>query len=284
MRQARSSVLGAKTEMPKFNVQGTGKDSGRSRTRTYTAKDEIAAREMAEADGTAISEIEELPPEPPTDRQLAYAQDLGIKIPGDATKDELSDLISCKDDEDSKASPQLFAIANGYGVETTRYTGEGDVYTRIFSALSSPGREQELAAWFAFNVLKDRSSPRSAAVPDSPNEPQLNSVASKLVADPKVMQSIKRYSESGLLWFGERTDGDGYTRQGGSNRTAAYKAAAALIDTEFGLKTSTAATSKKTSRSPAPREVGATDKKSGPSIATIVIIAIIVCIALWAML
>lgn len=270
--------------MPKFKVQGTGKDSGRSRTRTYTAKDKIAAREMAEADGTAAGEIEELPPEPPTERQLAYAQDLGIKIPGDATKDELSDLISCKVDEDSKASPHLQSIANEYGVETTRYTGEGDVYTRIFSALSTPGREQELAAWFAFNVLKGRSSPRSSAVPDSPNEPRLNSVASKLVADSKVMQSIKRYSKRDFLWFGERTDSEGYTRQGGSNRTAAYKATAALIDAEFGLKTSTAATTKKTSRTSAPRKAGATDKKSGPSIATIVMIAIIVLIALVAML
>ncbi|MGM0985311.1 MAG: hypothetical protein ACQEXG_18145 [Pseudomonadota bacterium] len=270
--------------MPKFKVQGTGKDSGNSRTRIYTAKDESAAREMAEADVTVIGEIEELPPEPPTERQLAYAQELGIKIPGDATKDELSDLISCKVDEDSKASPQLFTIANGYGVETTRYTREDDVYARIFSALSTPGCEQELAAWFAFNVLKDRSSSRSADVPDSPNEPRLNSLASKLVADPKVMQSIKRYSESGLLWFGERTDSEGYTRQGGSIRTAAYKAAAALVDAEFGLKTSTAATSEKTSRSPSPLKVDATDKKSGPSIATIVIIGIIVLIALVAML
>lgn len=270
--------------MPKFKVRGTGVDSGRSRTRTYTAKDEDEAREMAEADGTAVGGIEELPPEPPTDRQLAYAKNLGIKIPADATKDELSDLISCKVDEDSRASPQLLAIAADYGVETTHYTGQGAVYSRVFSALSSPGREHELAEWFAFNVLKDRSSSRSAALPDSPNESRLASVATKLIADPKVMQSIKRYSESGFLWFGEKTDSEGFVRQGGSNRTAAYKAAAALIDTEFGLKNPAAASSKSSTRPTAPGKVTPAEQKSGPSITTIVIIVIVVLIILGAML
>ena len=32
--------------------------------------------------------------DPPTDRQLAYAQDLGIAVPPGATKGEVSDMIS----------------------------------------------------------------------------------------------------------------------------------------------------------------------------------------------
>jgi hypothetical protein len=267
--------------MPKFKVRGTGVDSGRSRARTYSAMDEREASKMAEADGTAITEAEELPPETPTDRQISYAKDLGIKIPADATKDELSDLISCKVDEDSMASSQLLAIANGYGVETTRYTGEGAVYARIFSVLSGSGREQELAQWFAFNVLKDRLRDKSAALPDSPNEPRLVSVASKLVADPKVMQSINRSSESRLLWFGERTDSEGYIRQCGSNRTSAYKAAAALIDAAFELKLPAATSSKSSSQPTAPRKVGSAEKKSAPSIATIAVIVIFVLIIIW---
>lgn len=270
--------------MPKFKVRGAGVDSGRSRTRTYTAKDEHEARAIAEADGTAITEIEELPPEPPTDRQIAYAKDLGIKIPTDVTKDELSDLISCKVDEDARASSQLLAMANDYGVETTSYTGEGAVYARVFAAFSSPGHEQELAQWFAFNVLRDRSPTRSAALADYPDDPRLVSVASKLVVDPKVMQSIKRYSESSLVWFGEKTDGEGYVRQGGSNRTAAYKAAAALIDAAFELKVPAGASSKSSSRPTAPRKVSSAGQKSGPPIATIAIIVIVVLLILGAML
>ncbi|MDN3523081.1 hypothetical protein [Halomonas ramblicola] len=266
--------------MPKYKVRGIGKDSGRSRSRTYTAKDEASARAKAEADGTAIDQIEELPPDPPTERQIAYAKDLRIRIPPDATKAELSDLISCKIDEDTTASPQLMKIANEYEVETSRYTGEASVYGQIFSVLSESGREQELAAWFASNVLNDRLGSRSKTAIVSPNDPQLNSVAGKLVADDKVMKSIKRYSGCSLLWFGERTGTDGYTLQGGSNRTAAYKAAAALVDQEFGLK-SAATSSPRKPHSPryAPAENAGAENK-GPSISIIAIIVIVVLVVL----
>jgi len=105
-----------------------------------------------------------------------------------------------------------------------------------------------------------------------------------LVADPKVMQSIKRYSESGFRWFGERTDSEGYIRQGGSNRTAAYKAAATLIDAAFELKTPAATSAKAGSRTFAKREVIGVKQKSGSPIATIAIIVIAVFIILWAIL
>ncbi|MDZ7854093.1 MAG: hypothetical protein U5L98_16000 [Halomonas sp.] len=189
--------------MPKYKIRGKGKDSGRSRTRTYKAKNEISARAKAEADDTTVDEVEKLPPAPPTEGQIAYAKGLGIKIPDGVTKDEISDLISCKVDEDSTASPQLIRLADDYSIETTRYTGERSLYDRIFSALSVAGREQELAAWFAFNVLKDRAGARCTSIA-FPDDARLSSVASNLVADTKAMQSIKRYSESTLLWFGEK--------------------------------------------------------------------------------
>ncbi|CAM3576527.1 hypothetical protein [Halomonas lysinitropha] len=266
--------------MPKYQVRGTGKESGRSRTRTYTAKDEISARKMAETNGTAVDGIEELPPEPPTERQIAYAKDLGIRIPAEATKDELSDLLSCKVDEDSKASPKLLKLADEYGIETTQYSGEGAVYGRIFTALSAASREHELAAWFAFNVLQDRLGSQSTVVA-SLNDPKINAVASKLVADTKAMKSIKRYSDSTLLWFGERTDRDGYTRQGGSKRTAAYKYAADLVDAEFGLKAPTQKSPREPSRSCNAPTPFTPARKSGISISQITIIVIVVIIAFW---
>jgi len=265
--------------MPKFEVNGKGRDSGRGRKRTYSATDEISAREMAAADGTDIETIEELPPDPATQRQIDYARDLGITIPTGATKDELSDLISCSTDDDLKSSPELLSLAQHYNIEVTIYTGQLAVHNRIFHFLSSTGREQELAAWFAFNVLQGRPKARTAAGNIAPDNPRLSLIGSKLAADDKVMLSIKRYSESTLLWFGERTQKDGWVRQGGSNRTAAYKAAAELIDNEFESAAPTPrpqrrrVSSRGELKDKSKRRRAA--KKSGPSVATVTILVLI---------
>ena len=80
--------------MPDFEIRGKGRDTGRKRKRVYSAPDEATAKRLAEDDGTLIEAIVEIPPEPATDRQLTYAKDLGISIPPDVSKADLSDLIS----------------------------------------------------------------------------------------------------------------------------------------------------------------------------------------------
>jgi len=89
--------------MPSYEIKGKGKDTGRKRKRIFTAPNEEEAKQLAEADGTLVEEIKEIPPDPPTERQLDYAKDLGISIPSNATKDDLSDLISLKVDRDKPA-------------------------------------------------------------------------------------------------------------------------------------------------------------------------------------
>ena len=272
--------------MPHYKIKGHGKDSGRSRTRTYKAKDEASVFEVADADGTVIDSLEELPPEPPTDRQVAYAKDIGVKIPSGITKSELSDLISCKVEDDTPAEQTLINIAREYGIETTDYVGEVSLYSWIFSSLSQPGRERDLVAWFAFNVLNDRATTRRSKSISSPSDPQLSSLTEDLAADSKVVQSIRRYSGESLRWFGERTFSDGSTRSGGSNRTAAYKAVvAAALNNGFEQKpvastsTSTTKTSRKRHRGSKKTEKG---NDQGSAVGLIAIILIVI-IAIWAL-
>jgi len=47
--------------MPRFEIKGKGRDSGRSRKRTYTADTASQARALAEADGTAVESVTRLP-------------------------------------------------------------------------------------------------------------------------------------------------------------------------------------------------------------------------------
>ena len=78
-----------------FKVDGRGADTGRKRQRIYEALDEQNLVEVAKDDGTLIETYQEIEPKPPSERQLEYAEKLGIKsIPPKASFYEVSNLIN----------------------------------------------------------------------------------------------------------------------------------------------------------------------------------------------
>jgi hypothetical protein len=82
--------------MPRYEVVGFGRETGRKRVRIYEAKNKEDAIMMAASEGTVVdvNKIRILPESPATERQIEYAKNLGIKIPQNATKSELTKLIS----------------------------------------------------------------------------------------------------------------------------------------------------------------------------------------------
>lgn len=217
--------------MPSFEIKGKGKgkDTGRKRRRIYTAPNEEKARKLAESDGTLVEEISEIPPEPPTERQLEYARDLGISIPANATKDILSDLISLKVDRDKPATERHKKFGRMYGLEFTDYIGKKALFNRIQATLVVSGREKELLSWVTFRVYRELANGSESAPISGPDDPVIQEIANELVADEKIIKSVRRYEGSELIWFGEWTSPDGYVHTGGSNRTAAYKQASSLL-------------------------------------------------------
>lgn len=215
--------------MPSYEISGKGNDTGRKRRRIYIAPNEAEAKQLAESDGTLVEEVTEIPPEPPTERQLDYAADLGISIPADATKDDLSDLISLKVDRDKPATERHKNFGRMYGLEFTNYIGKKALFNRIQSALVAPSREKELLSWFAFRVYRELAGGSDNASISGPDDPIIEEIANELAADEKIIKSVRRYEGSELIWFGEWTSPDGYLHTGGSNRTAAYKKASSLL-------------------------------------------------------
>lgn len=88
--------------MPRFEIIGVGRSTGRKRVRIYEAKDQEDAIMMAASDGTVVEtdKIKILPEPPATEAQLVYAKDLDIKIPKNPTKAQLSRLINTAVEED----------------------------------------------------------------------------------------------------------------------------------------------------------------------------------------
>jgi hypothetical protein len=212
--------------------------------------------------------------ETPTQKQLSYAEDLGLDVPEGSTKSEASDILSAHLDDDSIASDRDRTLAEFYKIEHTKYTGRASLYGRILHGLHESGREKELVGWFAYCVYCDLTD----AVIRRPDNMVFKSIADDLSLEKPILDSIKRYSGKDILNFGEWTDHDGFTHVGGSKRTIAYKRVSSLLKESLSLK-------KKIRSKPKPRSasksaVAYKDKKAGPSIRDYIIVAIVVII-LW---
>lgn len=195
----------------------------------YVAASQELAAQLAERDGTQVEEVIEVPPLPPTDEQMADAVERGVSIPEGVTQDELSDLISLKMNRDKPAEQRHKEFATLYGVEFTQYIGKKRLFDKIQQVLVMPGREKELLAWFTFRVYREQMAGAYDAPIESPGDPVIEAIAEELLQQPDVIKSARRYEGRDLIWFGQWTSKDGFTHQGGSNRTTAYKAAAMLL-------------------------------------------------------
>jgi len=110
--------------MQYFRVKGKTAESGKARNRQYLAKSASQAQSQAEKDGIIVNSVEEIAVQPATERQLAYAADLGIVIPDGISKDEISDLISLSTSDDKPSTERHRAFAEGFGLEPTQYIGK----------------------------------------------------------------------------------------------------------------------------------------------------------------
>jgi hypothetical protein len=100
--------------MARYEIHGFGRDTGRRRRHVYDAATEALALEAAAKDGTVTESVELMPDDgggPATDRQIAYARDLGIDFSANVTRHAISEMIdgvlNCK----HEPIPELAALA-----------------------------------------------------------------------------------------------------------------------------------------------------------------------------
>jgi len=174
--------------------------------------------------------------EPPTARQLDYAIDLGINIPDNATKEEVSDLIDFHVRRDKSVSRQYQDFAKEHRVRFTQFTGKKTLFDRILHALKQPGKEEDMVSWFVYRVYRELVHGEYDVPIKSPKDPAIQAIASELIKDVSVIKSIRRYAGNEIIWFGQWTTPEGYVRQGGSNRTIAYRRTSSALTESLGLK------------------------------------------------
>lgn len=167
--------------------------------------------------------------EPATDNQLAYAKKLGIEIPPGITKNEMSDAISARVDNDDPSAENYLEIAKKYRVYCTKHTGQKALFNRIFNVLNVKEREIDLAAWFTYCVYLSIMRDREGGIIDSPDHMIIREIAVDVSKFDNIIASIKRYQGHDFLAFGDYMSADGYTNTGGSERTIAYQMVSAAL-------------------------------------------------------
>jgi len=229
--------------MAEYEIKGTGTKTNRKRKKTYYAKNEDEARRKAEADDTMVEEITRLPdppPDPPTEKQLAYAQKLGLYVPPDATKMDVSSLLDMKISGDKPATKRHIGFAKYFDIDLIngdeRFIGKKALFNLIFHTLCEPSREKDLVKWFAFRIYRHLVEGEYENIQIKTLDHEiLDSVATQLYQDEAIIKSIRRYSGEKLIWFGDFTGKNGQVYNGASKRTAAYKTVSALLRAETGL-------------------------------------------------
>jgi len=112
------------------------------------------------------------------------------------------------------------------GVELPEGIAKRAGFESIFYELAQPGNELRLAQWFVWNVYRHLARHNSVLKLESPVCEEITEIAVNLVGNEKHLNSIRRYDGANLRWFGNWTAPDGMIIEGGSKRTAAFKAAA----------------------------------------------------------
>jgi len=139
--------------------------------------------------------------QPATERQIAYATNLGLEFPADINIDEMSDLIDFCKSRGTRPEAQLFEWAERLRIPVTRYTSQERLLDKVFDCLCARVSEHDLIAWFACFVARE-IMPRRKDL-GSPFAPVVQQVASSLIGDAKVIASIRRYSGVSLIHLGD---------------------------------------------------------------------------------
>lgn len=214
--------------MPYYQIIGIGKETNRKRTKRYKAKDEFAAKLMAESDGTIVEKVDFEKPEPATERQIGYAKDLGLSFPPDININELSHLISKKVDDDRDSSPWLQDyILNIYpeenGLAITKYIGIENLFSYLIRKYTDENNYRELVKILIYSIINCYGNFNwSKPFNELADAKVVEKIAEKLSENQQVINSVKRYSIRDYVSLGEFVNDEGYVSMGNIKRTNAY--------------------------------------------------------------
>lgn len=217
---------GEKLNYQIYKISGINEATNRKKSIKIDGLSEDDAIESVLKQGLKeISNIEIIPFDVPTERQLDYAKSLGLIIPNASTKEDVSALISKRVDRDSTPNPGLLEFATNKRIFLSNYIGKTALYEQVFSRLV----DKDKIAFFAFSIYRYISDDRHANLDTHSGKALFYEFADSVISDESFMKSMNRYNGSDLKFFGEFTTSDGWTHTGGSVDSLAFKQARGFL-------------------------------------------------------
>ncbi len=105
---------------------GINPKTNRKNKRVYETRREEQAIKCAIDEGfEAPFEVTAIPFDPPSERQLDYANSIGIYVPPEACRYDVSAMLSrYEDDDEEPVDEKIAKMANIYGIMFSRYAGK----------------------------------------------------------------------------------------------------------------------------------------------------------------
>lgn len=186
----------------RFSGQGINPTTGRSnQIKEIFAKTlEAASFQAEEKTGFRQIELSVVPMDPPTERQLAYAQELHLQIPPDACKEDVMCMISRVADslEDSPISgcPQSFAnYLDRAGIQFSAYLSEPMALGLAESMLPT----WEKCRFYAYCVWCHTHSESLSAPDTHPNAALFSAFADQFSNDIAFIQGLQKKNVQNYL-------------------------------------------------------------------------------------
>jgi hypothetical protein len=202
----------------KYQIRGRSLETKRVRSNIYEASNKEEAEALARNDLIEPTDVEELPPEPPnppTEAQLDYAEDLGISVPKDATRESVSALISVAVakralERYGPAPEWLKDYARFHGVDTeaeiplTEYGLLERIKESSFAHKSaddaSKGLEHEAIRWYVMNLVRyvcgeQKIPPRWQEAFEGEHAGLIKELTEKVASTPGLRRSVLRDHE-----------------------------------------------------------------------------------------
>lgn len=184
-----------------YSVKGVNPDTNRRKTKTIVVESTSTNEEIQKKSGLLPPyEIEKLKQEAPTDRQIAYAEKLGIVFPADASASDASVFLTRHEDGvpliQPPASDMLVHYLIDKGIFVPTYAGILEVSTLYLNNVS----RNEKASFFCMRVLCSLKNKSYCLLEDAPlaDRTLFFEFANMYEADGDFLRSLLHYTAADL--------------------------------------------------------------------------------------
>jgi len=178
----------------RFIVRGVNTATNRKNKKTFTASSEADAIQQAEAVGlSGPFEITVDPADEATESQLAYAANIGLKVPNGACKTDLSALLSRAEENDERAAlPGVLEFLAGRGWRGSALIGYDAMLATVRNFLTE---QRDGLAFYAYYIDQAENNCPLGNFDKDPKKDRYLAFADYAIQNEKIMEHYKRWRQ-----------------------------------------------------------------------------------------